>query len=88
MTGAVTAEEREIFSEAYHFFEKYNDPPANQEDFAADWWQECAKDVGSLDNHWKDHPLMRELLLAIYAYLDDKAKEKTKEMAEFVFQES
>lgn len=33
---------------------------------------------------WKDYPLMQSLLLAIYAYMDFKAKEKTKELNEFV----
>lgn len=33
---------------------------------------------------WKDYPLMRSLLLAIYDYMDFKAKEKTKELNEFV----
>lgn len=44
----------------------------------------AAKDVGELDQKWKDYPLMRSLLLAIYEYMEYKAKEKTKEVAEFV----
>jgi hypothetical protein len=40
--------------------------------------------VGALDAKWKDYPLMRSLLLGIYEYIEFKAKEKTKEVAEFV----
>lgn len=33
---------------------------------------------------WKDDPLMQNLQLAIYGNMDFKAKEKTKELNEFV----
>ena len=74
MHGNVTNEEWQIFKEAYQYFSEN----------AADWWMSAAKDVGELDQKWKDYPLMRSLLLAIYEYLEFKAKEKTREVAEFV----
>lgn len=49
-----------------------------------DWWTQTAQDVCEVDNRWTEIPLMRSLLLGIYEYLDFKAKEKTKEVAEFV----
>jgi len=84
MHGNVTNEEWQIFKEAYQYFSDHCLPPANQDENAADWWMSAAKDVGELDQKWKDYPLMRSLLLAIYEYMEFKAKEKTREVAEFV----
>jgi hypothetical protein len=84
MHGNVTNEEWQIFKEAYQYFSDHCLPPANQDENAVDWWMSAAKDVGELDQKWKDYPLMRSLLLAIYEYMEFKAKEKTREVAEFV----
>lgn len=81
MHGNVTNEEWQIFKEAYQYFSDHCLPPANQDENAVDWWMSAAKDVGELDQKWKDYPLMRSLLLAIYEYLEFKAKEKTKDEA-------
>ena len=75
---------QQIFKEAYQYFSDHCLPPANQDENAVDWWMSAAKDVGELDQKWKDYPLMRSLLLAIYEYMEFKAKEKTREVAEFV----
>lgn len=84
MHGTVSNEEWDIFRDAYQFFAAHADPPANQDAHAVDWWTQTAQDVCELDNRWTEIPLMRRLLLGIYEYLDFKAKEKTKEVAEFV----
>lgn len=85
MHGNVTDLEWEIFREAYRFFAAHCDPPANQEETALSWWKQTATDVAAVDNQWKErNSLMRHLLVAIYEYLDDKAKEKTSEVADFV----
>ena len=84
MHGNVTEEEWQIFKEAYQYFSNHCLPPANQDENAVDWWTEAAKALGALDLKWKDYPLMRCLLLGIYEYMECKAKEKTKEVAEFV----
>ena len=83
MHGPVTDQEWQIFKEAYLYFEAHCDPPANQAENACDWWSVAANDVAEVDNRWNGYPLMRELLLAIYNYLDYKAKERTKELADF-----
>lgn len=44
----------------------------------------CGNGYCSPGAKWKDYPLMQNLLLAIYDYMDFKAKEKTKELNEFV----
>ena len=84
MHGKVTDQEWEIFKEAYQFFAEFCDPPANQDEACQEWWAASAKAVGALDSKWSEYPLMRSLLLAIYEYIDHKAKEKTKEIFEFV----
>lgn len=85
MHGKVTNLEWEIFRQAYLFFAEHCDPPANQEETALPWWTQTAADVAAIDNQWKElNPLMRCLLVAIYEYLDYKAKEKTMEVADFV----
>ena len=84
MSGDITNEEREIFREAYQYFAAYCTPPANQDEEAVAWWTAAAKDVCTLDHKWQGYPLMRGLLLAIYEYMEHKAKEKTEEAAEFV----
>ncbi len=84
MHGDVTNEEYELFREAFQLFSSHCTPPANQDDGAVAWWTETAEAVCALDSKWKEYPLMRGLLLAIYEYLEYKAKEKTEEAAEFV----
>ena len=84
MHGNVTNEEWQIFKEAYQVFSDHCFPPANQDENAVEWWTSMATDVGALDQKWREYPLMRSLLLGIYEYIEFKAKEKTKEVAEFV----
>lgn len=83
-SGCVTHEDRLIFREAFTFFSKYCDPPANQYENAVEWWSDAAQDVGTLDAKWQEYPLMRNLLIAIYEHMEFKAKERTREVAEFV----
>jgi len=84
MHGSVTDEEWEIFREVYQYFAAHSDPPANQDIDAVTWWTNAATDIGVVDNKWPEHKLMRSLLMAVYEYIEYKAKEKTKEMDEFV----
>ena len=86
MYGTVSNEEREMFRDAYKYFANHSQPPANQDVDANDWWETAATEIAALDHRWKGYPLMRKLLLAIYDYMGYKAKEKTKEVAEFVLE--
>lgn len=83
MIGEPTNEEIRMFREAYEFFKRFCDPPANQDKQAPDWWCNAAAEVAALDNRWKDYPLMRGFLMAIYDYLEAKSRQKTKELAHF-----
>ena len=84
MNSDITNEEREIFREAYQYFASHCNPPANQDEGVADWWKEAAEEICVLDKKWKEYPLMRGFLMAIYEYMEHKAREKTEEVAEFV----
>lgn len=84
MNDYVTHQERMIFREAFIFYTSYCNPPSNQSDDAVEWWAEAAREVGALDAKWQEYPLMRSLLIAIYEHMEFKAKENTKEVAEFV----
>lgn len=87
MHGKVTDQEWEIFRQAYLFFAEHCDPPANQDAAALPWWEHTVTDMAAVDNQWKErNPLMRDLLMAIYEYLDYKAKEKTTEVEDFVLE--
>mgnify|MGYP004543628591 CR=1 FL=1 len=79
-----TSQERRIFRGAYNSFAAQGDAPANQDEGAVAWWMAAVTDIAPLAQKWKDYPLMQNLLLAIYDYMDFKAKEKTKELNEFV----
>lgn len=84
MANEVSSIEKRIFREAFEFFARHCCPPANQEENAVDWWTETATDVVEVDSKWTEYPLMRGFLLAIYEYIEHKAKEKTKEIDDFV----
>ena len=83
MFGTVSDTEKQIFREAYEFFERHCAPLANGEDGSLEFWKSAAVDVSATYNKWIGHPLMSELLMAIYSYLECKAKERTNELADF-----
>lgn len=84
LPGKISGQEREIFAQAYRFFEAHCDPPANQDESAVDWWMTTVQMMGDLSAKWKNHKLMDALLIAVLEYIEYKAKEKTKEFEEFV----
>ena len=84
MHGSVGNEEWQIFKEVYQFFAAHCEPPACEDQEAVHWWQLTASSVTELASKWQGHPLMNNLLLGIYEYLDCKAKEKTKGVTGFV----
>ena len=84
MKSNVTQEEWQIFREAYQFFAAHACPPAPAETGAVVWWMNTASDMIKLDQQWKAYPLMRILLMAIYEYLELKAKAAGKEVTQYV----
>ena len=77
MHDCVTHQERMIFREAFIFYSSYCNPPSNRSDEAVEWWSDAAREVGALDAKWREYPLMRSLLFAIYDYIGTKTDEKT-----------
>ena len=72
-----------FFVKLMNFFERHCAPLANGEDGSLEFWKSAAVDVSATYNKWIGHPLMSELLMAIYSYLECKAKERTKELEDF-----
>ena len=67
-------EEVEIMRDMFCFLRDHNDPPRNGTDGAPDWWLKAVKDMGSLDEKWRNHPLAQVVLMALFEYLEQKAK--------------
>ena len=84
MHGNVTDEQWEMWRDAYTFFAAYCNPPPNQDDEAPVWWDKPNGEIGTLYAKWNRHPLIEKLLVATYEYINEVAKEKTEEMADFV----
>ena len=42
---------------------------------AVPWWESAANDISTMSARWNNHPLMDKLLISIYEYLEQKAKE-------------
>lgn len=71
-----TNTEDRIFREAYRYFRAHpTPPPMTDTDASAVWWQAAADDISKVSAGWHNHPLMIKLLVAIYEYLEEKAKE-------------
>ena len=65
---------REIFSAAYRHLESYEDPPRLGDPGEDEWWQHLWAVTEELIRKYDGHPLMRELTVAIYSYLDTKSR--------------
>ena len=44
------------------------------------WWETAANDIAAVSASWNNHPLIIRLLVAIYEYLEEKAKEAAHEL--------
>lgn len=79
MEEKLTFEEREIMRNAFVFLRNHCNPPANQDENACDWWMQAAEEAGQVCGAWNNHPLAIEVFVALYSYIDGKAKKKTEE---------
>lgn len=71
-----TNTEDSIFRDVYRYFRAHpTPPPITDTDASAAWWESAAEDIGKVSTRWKNHPLAVKLLIAVYEYLEDKAKE-------------
>ena len=79
MDQMMTFEEQEIMRNAYVFLKNHCNPPANQEANACDWWMQAVLELGQVCEAWNNHPLAKEVFMALYAYIEGKARKKTEE---------
>ena len=71
-----TNTEDRIFRDAYRYFRAHpTPPPISDADASAAWWEVAADDIGKVSTRWENHSLAVKLLIAIYEYLEEKAKE-------------
>jgi hypothetical protein len=65
----LSAEEREIWTEAYRFYERWHNISGNQEE-----WLALAKDAGDTSYKLNNNPLAMNVLTAIIDTLSDRVK--------------
>lgn len=71
-----TTNEDRIFRDAYRYFCAHSTPPPmSNSEAAVPWWESAANDISTMSARWNNHPLMDKLLISIYEYLEQKAKE-------------
>ena len=73
----MTNTELEIMLDAAAYLGAHNQPPPDGTDAAVDWWMDAATDIGMVTAKWENHPLATAVLIAVYGYLEEKAKAVT-----------
>ena len=73
----MTGTEFEIMLDAITYLGAHNHPPHTGTDEAVAWWTDAAADIGNVAVKWENHPLAITVLVAIYGYLEGKAKAVT-----------
>ena len=73
----MTNTELEIMLDAATYQGAHSQPPPNGTDAAVDWWMDAAADIGAIAAKWDNHQLATAILIAIYGYLEEKAKAAT-----------
>ena len=72
----MTRNETSIFTDAMKYLDTFNDPPANDDPQAASWWERAADAISAFANAHGQHPLAIEIGVALYSYIEIKAKAK------------
>ena len=73
----MTPEEKEIMADMFYFLRDHCDPPAVGTDECTIYWQNAAKDIGTLvGKKWNNHTLAMDVGMALYGYLEKKCKAK------------
>ena len=73
----MTNAELEIMRDAMTYLGAHNQPPPTGTDEAVDWWTEAAEDISAMVAKWEKHSLATAVLIAVYGYLEEKAKAVT-----------
>ncbi len=72
----MTRNENAVFMDAMHYLDVFNDPPANDDPQATSWWEKAADALNAFSNAHEQHPLAVEIGVALYSYIEVKAKAK------------
>ena len=71
--------EIQIFRAVFRYFAAHpSPPPITDLEASTAWWLSAAKDIGELSASWGNQSLIMKLLSAVYEYLEEKAKEATR----------
>ena len=73
----MTNEEKGIIEDIYYLLRDYGDPPSMNENGCEDFWYKAGKELTDIvGKKWSNHPLAMKLGLALFAYIENKSKDK------------
>ena len=72
----MTRNETAVFTDAMKYLDTFNDPPARSDPASESWWKRTADALSAFINAHGRHPLAMEMGVAIYSYIEVKAKAK------------
>ena len=72
----MTPEESGIMKDAFFFLRDHDNPPANGVLGCEQYWAQAARQITELGRKWNHHPLVLEVLPAIYGYLETRSRQK------------
>lgn len=70
MSSKLPDDRRAMFTDAYRFYEEHWDMPDT-----AEAWEEAASQLCPIINRYNKHPLIRNLIMALYDTMDEECKE-------------
>ena len=74
----MTTEEKGIMEDIYYLLRDYGDPPPINEKGCEEFWYKAGSELTVMvGKKWNNHPLAMKLGLALFAYIENKAKEAT-----------
>ena len=62
--------------DAMHYLDLYDNPPVGNGEDACIWWNKASEDLVLFTNAHDQHPLAMQLGMALYSYIEIKAKAK------------
>lgn len=72
----MTPNEQIVLREIAGYLERFNDPPAHGASGEEAWWEQAADALSEMAGRCHNHPLMIEMGIAVYNYIEIKANAK------------
>ena len=72
----MTQNESIVFKAAMEYLERFGNPPPYHAAESLPWWEKAADALAEFGNKHYNHPLALQLGVAIYEYIEIKAKAK------------